>query len=131
VPKRSDGSVLVHRGFDSKKNEFFHRPLGGGVEFGETAEVAVRREFLEELAAEVRVGKRMGVFENIFIFEGKPGHEIVFIFEAEFADPALYLREKMDIIEGGKKVGDAIWVHPDRIRASGEKLYPEGIAELL
>lgn len=37
------------------------RPLGGGIEFGETAADAVVREFGEELDANVRPLHRVGV----------------------------------------------------------------------
>jgi ADP-ribose pyrophosphatase YjhB (NUDIX family) len=80
-------------GYDAAKGEIFYSPPGGGVEFGERAVDAARRELREELAAEVCGLTLLGVLENIFTFEGQPGHEIVFVFEARFADAALYERE--------------------------------------
>jgi 8-oxo-dGTP pyrophosphatase MutT (NUDIX family) len=41
---------LVAHGHDSVKSEDFYRPLGGGIEFGELSEAALRREIKEELA---------------------------------------------------------------------------------
>ena len=53
-----------------KNQEFFRLP-GGGIEFGETAEQTLQREFAEEFGVEIKVGRRLGVAENIFVTEGK------------------------------------------------------------
>ena len=61
------------------------RPLGGAIEFGESAEQALAREFVEEIRAPIRINKQVCVLENLYSHEGTPGHEIVFVFEAELA----------------------------------------------
>ena len=49
--RRSDGRLLLERGMDAAKGEAFYRAPGGGVEFGEYAAAALRREFMEELGS--------------------------------------------------------------------------------
>ncbi len=50
---RNSGRILVFEGYDPLKQQTFYRPLGGGIEFGERAEDAVRREIREEIRAEI------------------------------------------------------------------------------
>jgi ADP-ribose pyrophosphatase YjhB (NUDIX family) len=60
------------------------RPLGGSVEFGESAEDAVIREFKEEIDVEVSILAGPMVLENVFFHDGQRRHEILFIFDVAF-----------------------------------------------
>jgi ADP-ribose pyrophosphatase YjhB (NUDIX family) len=125
---RRKNRILVGRAYDHVKDEDFFRPLGGSVEFGETADEAIRREIREELVAEIGRLARLGVVENIFTYEGRPGHEYVIVFDAEFADPALYDEAALPLFEEGWS-GEAVWLDLTAPRA--EPLYPEGLMDLL
>ena len=130
VVRRGD-EILVNEAYDPTKGETFYGPLGGGVEFGERAAAAVRREMREEVGVELADVALLGVLENIFTYDGRPGHEIVFVFEARLADPALYGREAIEGDEEGLRFV-ARWVPLDRFAAAGAgPLYPEGLYELL
>jgi hypothetical protein len=50
------------------------RPLGGSIEFGETREAALKREFVEELRCEISISGPWHTFENIYQHEGRTGH---------------------------------------------------------
>ena len=76
-----DGKLLVSEAYDSVKNNYFYRCLGGGIEFQETSIDALKREFKEEINIDIEVGELLGVAENIFTYNGKKGHEIVFFYE--------------------------------------------------
>lgn len=72
----------------SRENtEGFHRLIGGGVEFGETALEAVIREVHEELGATLVDPVLLGVLENIFESDGLPGHEVVFVHSGRLDPP--------------------------------------------
>src|SRR5688572_21554810 len=86
---RRGDEILVTAGYDPGKDERFFIPAGGGVEFGELAADAARREMREELGIELADVTLLGVFENIFAFDAQPGHEIVFAFVGTPADPAV------------------------------------------
>jgi ADP-ribose pyrophosphatase YjhB (NUDIX family) len=81
VLRRGD-AVLLCEGYDHVKKRTFLRAPGGGVEFGEPAADAARREIREEFELELGDLSLLGILENLFTFEGATGHEIVFIFEA-------------------------------------------------
>ncbi|OPZ76586.1 MAG: nucleoside triphosphate pyrophosphohydrolase [Alphaproteobacteria bacterium ADurb.Bin438] len=128
VIKRIDGKYLFLKGYDDVKDEYFYRSLGGGVEFGETATTAVKREFMEEVGAKINVGKKLGFFENIYTYRGKPGHEYVMVYNADFEDKKLYELEK---IEGKEDNGENFvceWIDLNKIDVN---VYPDGIKEII
>ncbi|WP_242547961.1 NUDIX hydrolase [Amycolatopsis sp. MtRt-6] len=127
VIRRGD-ALLVFEAHDHVKGQTFCRPLGGGIEFGESSKEALEREFLEELGAAITVGRRLGVLENVFTWQDRPGHEIAFVFAAEFADPSRYECDEMKILD---EPASARWVDLAEFRDRRKILYPEGLIELL
>jgi ADP-ribose pyrophosphatase YjhB (NUDIX family) len=128
VPRRGD-DLLVFEYYDSTKDQTFYRPLGGGIDFGETADAAVRREMREELDVEILDVRLLGVLENIFHGVGRDGHEIAFIFDCRLADRARYERDLVGEIldDAGIKV---MW-RPLSGFTPDVPLYPAGLADLL
>ena len=129
--QNSKGQYLFHQGHDKLKGEIFYRPLGGGIEFAESGQSAVAREIKEELDLEVTVSELRASFENIFVFEGSPGHEIVLLFPVTFKHPAASQRATFDIVEDGVVVGKAVWRSVAEIVAEGAQLYPNGLKKVL
>jgi NADH pyrophosphatase NudC (nudix superfamily) len=127
---KNQDRLLVFRAYDSKKCEVFYRLLGGGIEFGETGEEALRREFQEELATDLENVKYLTTLENIFTYEGEAGHEIVLVFTADLADKDLYQKDNFDILDSGKK-HKASWQKIDDFKSGRLILYPEGITKYL
>ena len=124
VFRRNDGCILAAPGFDSVKQQRFYRPLGGEIEFGERAEVAARREILEEVGAEIEKLHLISVFENIFTFLGASGHEIVFAYEATFKD-AKYTQTDVVVCDEGGSAFEAHWVPLDMFVRGEAPLYPD------
>ena len=68
--------------------------------------------------------------ENIFELEGKPGHEIVFVYDGRFVDGSLYERESLDVVEGKRKF-KAVWRSLEELRSGSTRLVPPQLWELL
>lgn len=127
---RREDSILVFEGFDSTAGVPFYRPLGGGVEKGETSIAAIHRELREEIGLEIVDLKLLGTVENIFTLEGQPGHEIVFVYEARFADTSAYEREEFTVTEDNGETFPGRW-RPLSFFDGYHRLVPEQLMELL
>jgi 8-oxo-dGTP pyrophosphatase MutT (NUDIX family) len=127
---RQDHRILVSKGYDAVKQAFFYRPLGGGIDFGETSRDAAVREIREELEVDVHDPVLLGVLENIFVYEGEPKHEIVFVYDAVCGDPSFYDRPALKGMEGETPF-EAIWLSKDQLQAEDIQLYPSGLQALL
>ena len=130
IVRRGD-SILVFEGHDSVKEQTFYRPLGGSIEFGELGAKAVVREFREEIGSDLLDPTYIGVLENLFDYEGHPGHEIVLVYEAEFASGVLYDTQETEGYEDGGGSFRVMWKPLSDFGPSGDPLYPNGLAELL
>lgn len=120
-----DGHVLVHDGVEGGTGRTFHRALGGGIEFGETAERALRREFREELDVDLDEVRLLAVLESVFTFEGSAGHEIAHVFAVTSrALSAVPLTTTLTVLDEGSAVR---WVPLDALAAP---VYPEGCERL-
>lgn len=106
------------------------RPLGGTIEFGETREEALAREFLEELGTRIRITGPWLAMENIYRHEGHVGHEIIFAADVAFEDPTIADREIIAFDEGGIP-SRARWFGPAELAAEGLELYPVGLRQAL
>ena len=127
---RRRDEILVIASPDSTKGITGYDTFGGGVELGEYSADAARREMREELGVEVLGLTHLGTVECIFTHEGQLGHDIVFIYEAAFPDPAMY---EKDIIEGEESDGSLIqatW-KPLKEFGANSPLYPDGLLDIL
>jgi len=128
---RRGDDLLVEEVLDPVKGVNGYRPLGGGIQFGERSADAARREMQEELGIEVVITRFLGSTENIYVHMGKPGHEIIFLYEADFSDSQLYDRH---FFEGAEENGlpiRAFWKPLAGFREGREPIYPDGLLALL
>jgi len=128
VQRAEDGRYLVVKGYDRVKDESFYRFIGGGVEFMEYAADALKREFKEEIDADIVVGERLGFLENLFTFNGKNGHEYVIIYDVEFKDKTFYTKKSVIGNENGEEVFVCEWID---VSSADNPLYPSGTKELI
>jgi 8-oxo-dGTP pyrophosphatase MutT (NUDIX family) len=106
------------------------RPPGGAIEFGESAEAAVVREFVEEIGTPIACKARVCTLENLYMHEDARGHEIVVVFEAEFTDPAAYAVDHYAFFDGGVH-NEVRWCSVRDFRSGAKTLYPPSLVEHL
>lgn len=115
------GKFLACAGFDKVKKRAHYRLLGGGVDFGESTIKALHREIKEELGAKIASVKLLGIEENIFNFNGRPGHEIVYLYAVSLQSKKYYLQKTWPILDSkGKAVAE--WAAVKDLQ--GIKVYP-------
>ena len=120
---KKDDLLLVQKGYDKGTKESFYRLLGGGIEFGESSNQALKREMKEELNAEITNEKLLSCIENIFEFNSEKYHEIVFLYTADFLEESFYNQENMKIVD--KEGAYAEWVPIIEIKNGTVILYPK------
>jgi ADP-ribose pyrophosphatase YjhB (NUDIX family) len=126
--------ILVEQGRDEVKRETFFRLLGGGISFGEKGGDALRRELREELGVETEVERYLTTVENLFTYQGEPGHEIALIYECGLGDRRLYRLNEWEVIEStasGSLTHKLAWMPAESFVTGGELLYPDGATALL
>lgn len=90
----------------------------------------MQREIGEELGLQAADLTLLGVLANRFTCEGQQGHEIVFVYDARFSDPEVYLQPFLNGVEDNHEPFRAVW------RALSDSddpipLYPDGLSQLL
>ena len=119
-----NNKLLVGEGFDKVKNQTFYRCLGGGIEFLEKSSDALKREFKEEIGADIAVKNFLGISENIFTYQGKNAHELILFYSIEISDNDY--KEEYHIADEDDS-GIAKWIDINEFKNKNKILYPEEI----
>lgn len=122
-----NGKILASRGYDEIKDKHFYRCLGGGIEFLERSDDTLKREYLEEIGADITVNKFLGVSENIFTFNGKTGHELILLYDITISEDSY---KEQYFIEGNvNHIVD--WVDVEKIKSGEITLYPTEVVDYI
>lgn len=127
---RDGDRTFLSEGYDPVKQQTFYRALGGGVDFGETSYDALKREFQEELQAELTNIKYLGCIENLFIFKGQQGHEIIQLYQCDFVESKFYQLDQLEFTEGESKQ-TALWMNIEQCKSGELHVVPEQFIEYL
>ena len=118
-------SVLLAQIQSPVSGELIWTPPGGGLEFGETLEHCLKREFLEE------TGLRIKVSELVYINElvKSPFHAIELYFSVTKAGGTLTLGTDPEHHPGEQYLQDVKWISLDEIDTVN--LAPAGLSQVL
>ena len=119
-----NNKLLVSEGFDKMKNQTFYRCLGGGIEFLEKSSDALKREFSEEIDANIILKDFLGISENIFTYKGKNAHELVLFYSIEIPEED-YKEEYIINDDCGEY--KAKWIDIEEFKNKNKVLYPEDV----
>lgn len=123
---RHQDHVFVSKGKDTVIDREFYRFLGGGIDFGETSIDALKREFQEEIQAELTNIQYLTCLDNIFTYQGRLGHELIQLFRCDFVDLSFYDLEHTYTLIEGKKKRDAVWIPTAQVHTGVLNLVPQG-----
>ena len=123
-----DDKLLVSEGYDNVKKQTFYRCLGGGIEFLEKSEDALKREFSEEISVNININNFLGVSENIFIHNRKNAHELVLYYDISIPDE--YYKNEYTVIDDHGE-SKAKWIDIDEFKNRKKILYPEEVFKFL
>jgi 8-oxo-dGTP pyrophosphatase MutT (NUDIX family) len=127
-----NGRILVAEHLDPLKQQTFYRPLGGGIEYGEHSRDTIVREIREELGVAVTDLHYLHTIENIFVYNGERGHEIVQVYNGRFPDESLYHQPQLQAHEDNGTPFRAIWKPLTDFQGdNAPPLYPDGLPELI
>jgi ADP-ribose pyrophosphatase YjhB (NUDIX family) len=129
---RAGDRYLVSQMTDRDDGRVYYRPPGGGIEFGEPAAQAAKRELREEFNLEIDEPRLLGVVENIFEQLDGAHHEICFVFLAETNGAVLDRldgTDVLDLVDGERETARVFGV--EALLQDARPLYPKGLAELL
>ncbi len=125
----NDGNIFVFEAYDSVKKDYFYRPIGGTTGLQEYTIDTLKREIKEELNTEIKNIELKKVVENIFVCDGFPGHEIDFIYQADFCDTSFYEHKEYELIESDNERLKAFWISIKECSEGKYRLVPEVLIE--
>lgn len=127
-----NGNRLFVTGSDEPvKQKTYYRALGGSVEFGESSLTALKREFQEEIQAELVNIEYLGCIESLFTYLNQPHHEMIQLYQADFADRKFYELKELPFIDGNNPPAVAEWIEIDRFKSGELWLVPEACLNYL
>ncbi|SFB90518.1 NUDIX domain-containing protein [Bacillus sp. 491mf] len=105
-------------------NEGFYRLPGGSIEFGESAAVAIEREFAEEYDLQVTVERFAAVNEHIFEVDNQKYHHCTLFYWCA-------VEEDEQVVRSHKEHPDIILKWKEISELKTKLLYPEGVMKII
>ena len=123
---RYERKALLIRAEDRTGRVIWRAP-GGGVEWGETAEAACRREIREELGVELTSLRFLAALDGIVNWNGIDEHETVLLYDGVPVDWGPLLDPGLRCFEANGKPLDVRWMDAEQPLGAGEAFFPAGL----
>ena len=122
---KKDNKILGMPGLKKETNQKYVRLIGGGVEFLEPLEVALKREFKEELNVDIKVNEYLGFEDSIIVYDGKDAHEHVFLYEIDVLADLKNEYNYEEITDEGEKLHQNVcWFDIEDIKSGKILIFP-------
>lgn len=108
-----DHKLLLVRHAKTLANDMFWAPPGGGLQFGESMQQCLKREFKEETGLEVEINRFLFVNE----FLNDPLHAVEFFFEVRAVNGALLTGTDPELDEESQLIKDVTWLSMKEIQS--------------
>lgn len=129
--ERKQDEILVFEDYDEVKQQFYYRPIGGTVEFGEKTRDTLKREVMEETGEHIVIEELLLITENIFTLNGKPFHEIVYIYKGNFIVEKIKAQNEFWITESNGEKIKCKWIDKARFSDNSLFLVPEALLSII
>lgn len=130
------GGILIHKDkvlMQSVVGEDGYAIVGGHVAFGETTEETLKREFKEELCADINIDKLAAVGENFFLWNDRPCQQVNLYYIVSLKDetqiPTDGIFTALDEL-GSERIGlNMCWISLENINSI--TVYPPQIKDII
>lgn len=116
--------LLINHSGLNESNEFWSPP-GGGLQFGETIEACLKREFFEETSTEISIGKFLKVRE----FLNPPLHAIELYYEVKIESGIV--KKGYDPEMNEQIIKDIQWLSFEEVLEKGEGRFSFVLEEMV
>lgn len=126
-----DGRLLAFEVTDDLGRLRGVRPLGGSIEYGETREDALAREFREELDTRIEITGEWTVFESLYEKDGETRHEFLFAAPIRLLDCNIPTDGGVIYPEGDGTLCTARWFEIEALARGEPRLFPRALLPFL
>jgi ADP-ribose pyrophosphatase YjhB (NUDIX family) len=126
-----DKKILLYKVQDDFTKEFFLRPIGGGIEFYEHSNDALKRELKEEIGFNITNISELCILENLLIINNEKTHNIYKGYLADFEDVEVYNKKNIKVKDTKNREFIAKWFNIQEVLNSEFTLLPIGLKEII
>ena len=126
-----EGRLLAFEVTDDQGRLRGVRPLGGSIEYGETREEALAREFREELDTRIEITGEWTTFESVYEKKGETRHEFLFAAPITLLDCDIPTEGGVIYPEGDGSLCTARWFEIEALARGEPTLFPDALLPFL